>query len=68
MLLIVGLKTRPVALMTIGLFSIIFFVYSAADPFGKKALLFLFLAVYGSCQVRARRVWMLCCLEKKSND
>ncbi|MBK9184371.1 MAG: DoxX family protein [Ignavibacteria bacterium] len=47
-LLIVGLMTRPVALMTIGLFSIIFFVYSAADPFGKKekALLFLFLAIY----------------------
>lgn len=47
-LLIVGLMTRPVALMTIGLFSIIFFVFSATDPFAKKekALLFLFLAIY----------------------
>ncbi len=47
-LLIVGLLTRPAAFASIILFSIIFFLYSATDPFPKKekALVFLVLSVY----------------------
>ncbi|MCX6139543.1 MAG: DoxX family protein [Candidatus Kapabacteria bacterium] len=47
-LLIVGLLTRPAAVAVSVLFSIIYFVFSAADPFARKekALIFLVLAVY----------------------
>jgi len=47
-LLVVGLFTRPAALMNIGLFTIIFFLFHGADPFAKKelALLFLVLSTY----------------------
>lgn len=47
-LLVVGLLTRPAALMNIGLFAVITFMYHWADPFPKKekALLFLVLSIY----------------------
>lgn len=42
-LLIVGLFTRPAAIMSIGLFSIIVFVFFMNDPFSKKELPVVFL-------------------------
>ncbi len=47
-LLIVGLMTRPTAFAAIVLFCIIFFLYSATEPFPKKekALVFLVLSAY----------------------
>jgi len=47
-LLIVGLFTRPTALMVVGMFAIIVFVFHGADPFAKqeKALIFMALGVF----------------------
>lgn len=47
-LLIVGLFTRPTAMVVVGLFAVIVFVFHGADPFAKqeKAVLFLALATY----------------------
>lgn len=42
-LLIVGLFTRPAAIMCMGLFSIIVFVFFMNDPFSKKELPVVFL-------------------------
>lgn len=45
-LLTVGLFTRPTALMIVGLFTVITFVYHGADPFKvqEKAFMFLMMA------------------------
>lgn len=45
--IVVGLFTRPLALLNAGLFTVVTFVYHASDPFKvqEKALLFLLLSV-----------------------